>query len=246
MSVEYLKSYFEAAESVPLEMQRIITNIRQSDHDLNERIIRSQKAVDAAIAAIKAGPEGEKAQAIVGLKDSLAQMLRIQEIKAEFGSEIREIVKAKQAQLAELQGDFVSGNYLKREQEAAAAQRQAERRARSDNARRKRQQQEIQSEDFEDFEDDDEPEVMPTSKRAKAREQPPEPEEEPEVEESDEARDSYCVRGCTVKDADEMVGCDNEESCIGQWFHYSCVGLRGPPTTKTWYCPECTRKMKRK
>jgi hypothetical protein len=35
MSVEYLKSYFEAAEAVPLEMQRIITNIRQSDHDLN-------------------------------------------------------------------------------------------------------------------------------------------------------------------------------------------------------------------
>ena len=87
MSVEYLKSYFEAAEAVPLEMQRIITNIRQSDHDLNgvsgtssacsaahsrawsvERIIKSQEAVDAAIAAIKAGPEEDKAQAIVGLK----------------------------------------------------------------------------------------------------------------------------------------------------------------------------------
>jgi hypothetical protein len=58
-------------------------------------------------------------------------MLRIQEIKSEFGSEIKDIVQTKLAQLGELQEDFVSGNYLKREQEAAAAQRQAERRARS-------------------------------------------------------------------------------------------------------------------
>ena len=35
------------------------------------------------------------------MQDSLAQMVRIQEIKSEFGSEIREIVQAKLAQLGE-------------------------------------------------------------------------------------------------------------------------------------------------
>eukprot|EP00730_Choanoeca_flexa_P017339 TRINITY_DN8335_c0_g1_i2.p1 TRINITY_DN8335_c0_g1~~TRINITY_DN8335_c0_g1_i2.p1 ORF type:complete len:258 (+),score=75.98 TRINITY_DN8335_c0_g1_i2:75-848(+) len=235
MSVEYLKSYFAAAEDTPLEVQRIITNICQSDHDLNEHVNTSRRALEK-LSKVDQDKPSDATDLLQQLKDALTGLVRVEDMKAEFGNEIRNIVQAKQEQLEELQGDYESGGYLKREQEAAAAQRLAERRARSDNARRRRQQQEVQSDDFEEFEE--EAEVLPTSKRAKARQQQqqqqvaPEPEPEPE---SEELVDSYCVKGCTVKDDEGMVGCDNEENCVGQWFHYKCVGLDGPPTTKTWY-----------
>ncbi|XP_057708147.1 inhibitor of growth protein 1 [Corythoichthys intestinalis] len=35
----------------------------------------------------------------------------------------------------------------------------------------------------------------------------------------------------------EMIGCDNDE-CPKEWFHFSCVGLHHKPKGK-WYCPKC-------
>ncbi|XP_077584066.1 inhibitor of growth protein 1 [Stigmatopora nigra] len=35
----------------------------------------------------------------------------------------------------------------------------------------------------------------------------------------------------------EMIGCDNDE-CPKEWFHFSCVGLHHKPKGK-WYCPQC-------
>ncbi|CAG8487915.1 10250_t:CDS:2 [Paraglomus brasilianum] len=42
----------------------------------------------------------------------------------------------------------------------------------------------------------------------------------------------------------EMVACDDDE-CEIEWFHYACVDLKAPPPGK-WYCKECTEKQKNK
>lgn len=52
----------------------------------------------------------------------------------------------------------------------------------------------------------------------------------------------YCV--CQRPSFGNMVACDNP-GCQFEWFHYSCVGLKEPPTG-TWYCPDCTKREKRK
>ncbi|ORY76566.1 hypothetical protein BCR35DRAFT_267424, partial [Leucosporidium creatinivorum] len=36
-----------------------------------------------------------------------------------------------------------------------------------------------------------------------------------------------------------LIGCDNEE-CRIQWYHPSCVGLKGVPNDD-WTCAECSR-----
>lgn len=41
-----------------------------------------------------------------------------------------------------------------------------------------------------------------------------------------------------------MVACEGKK-CLYEWFHYQCVGLVEEPLGK-WYCPECTRKQKKK
>ena len=46
----------------------------------------------------------------------------------------------------------------------------------------------------------------------------------------------YCV--CQAPAHGKMVSCDNE-TCLVEWFHLSCVGLKEPPKVGKWYCPEC-------
>jgi hypothetical protein len=47
----------------------------------------------------------------------------------------------------------------------------------------------------------------------------------------------YCL--CNQISFGEMIACDNTY-CEIEWFHYSCVGLEGPPKGK-WYCPVCEK-----
>jgi inhibitor of growth protein 4 len=59
----------------------------------------------------------------------------------------------------------------------------------------------------------------------------------------------YCV--CQAPAHGKMISCDNE-TCLIEWFHLSCVGLKEPPKVGKWYCPECfdllgdTNKPRRK
>ena len=49
----------------------------------------------------------------------------------------------------------------------------------------------------------------------------------------------YCY--CNKPEEGDMVGCDNP-ACPYQWFHISCLNLKSLPTTKYWYCPECSKE----
>ena len=46
----------------------------------------------------------------------------------------------------------------------------------------------------------------------------------------------YCL--CQAPAHGKMLSCDNE-TCLVEWFHLSCVGLKEPPKVGRWYCPEC-------
>ncbi|KAI9263427.1 the Ing1 Phd finger in complex with A histone H3k4me3 peptide, partial [Phascolomyces articulosus] len=35
----------------------------------------------------------------------------------------------------------------------------------------------------------------------------------------------------------KMIQCDNDD-CLIQWYHFSCVGLKKAPKGD-WYCEEC-------
>uniref|UniRef100_A0A060TBQ3 Chromatin modification-related protein n=1 Tax=Blastobotrys adeninivorans TaxID=409370 RepID=A0A060TBQ3_BLAAD len=52
----------------------------------------------------------------------------------------------------------------------------------------------------------------------------------------------YCT--CQRVSFGNMVACDNPD-CQYEWFHYECVGLTSPPSG-SWYCPPCSRALKRK
>jgi inhibitor of growth protein 3 len=60
----------------------------------------------------------------------------------------------------------------------------------------------------------------------------------------DEAGDDRKYCSCQNVSFGNMVACDNDE-CPYEWFHWGCVGLKSEPNG-TWYCPECSEKLRRK
>lgn len=53
---------------------------------------------------------------------------------------------------------------------------------------------------------------------------------------------TYCY--CGQPSYGEMIGCDANDACEIEWFHYGCVGLTTPPKDQ-WFCPDCTARMAR-
>ncbi|KAG1669415.1 Inhibitor of growth protein 5 [Nymphon striatum] len=53
---------------------------------------------------------------------------------------------------------------------------------------------------------------------------------------------TYCL--CHQVSYGEMIGCDNPD-CPIEWFHFACVGLTTKPKGK-WFCPKCTLERKKK
>lgn len=60
----------------------------------------------------------------------------------------------------------------------------------------------------------------------------------------DEAGDDRKYCSCQNVSFGNMVACDNDR-CPYEWFHWGCVGLKSEPNG-TWYCPECSEKLRRK
>ncbi|KAL1842278.1 hypothetical protein VTJ49DRAFT_5663 [Mycothermus thermophilus] len=65
-----------------------------------------------------------------------------------------------------------------------------------------------------------------------------------EIDEDEEAGDDRKYCSCRNVSWGNMVACDNDE-CPYEWFHWGCVGLKSEPNG-TWYCPECSEKLKKK
>lgn len=59
------------------------------------------------------------------------------------------------------------------------------------------------------------------------------------IEEDNKEEEIFC---CTCKrpSKGEMIVCDNPE-CPIEWFHASCVGIKGVPKKK-WLCSECSKE----
>ena len=84
------------------------------------------------------------------------------------------------------------------------------------------------------------PSSLPRSQADGASDRRPPRRAADETEEGDEDEDEddptlYCF--CQAKSYGNMIGCDND-NCVYQWFHYSCVGITHQPPGE-WLCSAC-------
>ncbi|XP_061138085.1 inhibitor of growth protein 2 [Syngnathus typhle] len=255
----YVEDYLECVESLPLDIQRNVSVLREIDAKYQEVL----KEVDEVFEKYKAERDGAQRKRLqVQLQRALIVSQELGDEKIHVVTQMTELVENRSRQMeshslclqepcdpermvterrANVQEPPVAAAAAPTAATAAAVERAS--------ARRPRRQRNSESRDSShpsangSVADDaaDEPSVpLPREKKSKsAKKKKRKSKQERDASPVDFAIDpnepTYCL--CEQVSYGEMIGCDNEQ-CPIEWFHFSCVGLTYKPKGK-WYCPKC-------
>nr|XP_057924050.1 inhibitor of growth protein 2 [Doryrhamphus excisus] len=244
--VNYVEDYLECVESLPLDIQRNVSLLREIDAKYQEVL----KEVDEVFEKYK----GE--QDAVQRKRLQVQLQRALIVSQELGDEKIHVV-TQMTELVENRSRQMDSHSLCLQEPCDAEHVVPERRPNVQetsahertSARRPRRQRNSESRDSShpsangSLVDDAMDELSippPREKKSKsAKKKKRKAKQERDASPVDFAIDpnepTYCL--CEQVSYGEMIGCDNDQ-CPIEWFHFSCVGLTYKPKGK-WYCPKC-------
>ncbi|CAJ1086518.1 Inhibitor of growth protein 2%2C partial [Xyrichtys novacula] len=244
--VNYVEDYLECVESLPLDIQRNVSLLREIDAKYQEVL----KEVDEVFEKYKG--EQDAAQR----KRLQVQLQRALIISQELGDEKIHVV-TQMTELVENRSRQMDSHSLCLQEPNEAERLTTERRSsvqdspapERTSARRPRRQRNSESRDSShpsangSLVDDPVEELSippPREKKSKsAKKKKRKAKQERDASPVDFAIDpnepTYCL--CEQVSYGEMIGCDNEQ-CPIEWFHFSCVGLTYKPKGK-WFCPKC-------
>ncbi|XP_062850822.1 inhibitor of growth protein 2 isoform X2 [Trichomycterus rosablanca] len=257
--VSYVEDYLECVESLPLDIQRNVSLLREIDTKYQEIL----KEVDEVFEKYKKEADGAQRKRLqVQLQRALISSQELGDEKIHVVTQMMEVVENRSRQMEAHSPCFLDPAEAERSAEkprqetaggAAAANAPAERAP----SRRPRRHRNSESRDscygangangaLDDAADEPPPPPPPAaqqprekkskSAKKKKRSKKQERDVSPAVEFNvDPNEPTYCL--CEQVSYGEMIGCDNEQ-CPIEWFHFSCVGLTYKPKGK-WYCPKC-------
>ncbi|XP_075053295.1 inhibitor of growth protein 2 isoform X1 [Mixophyes fleayi] len=233
--VSYVEDYLECIESLPLEIQRTVSLLREIDTKYREAL----KEIDEV--SEKHSNESDphhKKRLLQQLQRALIVTQELGDDKIQLVTQVLEMVENRSKQIdAQCKGFFEPEENEKCTEKAKVECSTAER-----TTRRPRRQRNSESRDLchmvNGTDDGDEPpkeKKTKSSKKKKRTKTKQDREVSPIPFAIDPNEPTYCL--CNQVSYGEMIGCDNEE-CSIEWFHFSCVGLTYKPKGK-WYCPDC-------
>ncbi|KAG5848330.1 hypothetical protein ANANG_G00097340 [Anguilla anguilla] len=213
--VSYVEDYLECVESLPLDIQRNVSLLREIDTKYQDVL----KEVDDVYERYRKEADGGQRKRLQ------TQLQRALISSQELGDEKIHVV----TQMMEL--------------EAAPAERSSARRPRRQRNSESRDSGSGAANGVEEAPEEPPPPPPPpprekrskSAKKKKRSKAKPEREASPAEFTIDPNEPTYCL--CDQVSYGEMIGCDNEQ-CPIEWFHFSCVGLTYKPKGK-WYCPKC-------
>ncbi|XP_036373000.1 inhibitor of growth protein 2 [Megalops cyprinoides] len=241
--VSYVEDYLECVESLPLDIQRNVSLLREIDTKYQEVL----KEVDDVFEKYKKEVDGGQRKRLQNqLQRALISSQELGDEKIHVVTQMMELVENRSRQMDSHSLCF---------QEPAEAERVAAEKGRQEapppersSARRPRRQRNSESRDsggaangVEEAGEEPPPPPPPREKKSKSAKKKKRSKAKPEREASpaeftiDPNEPTYCL--CDQVSYGEMIGCDNEQ-CPIEWFHFSCVGLTYKPKGK-WYCPKC-------
>ncbi|XP_034021145.1 inhibitor of growth protein 2 [Thalassophryne amazonica] len=243
---DYVEDYLECVESLPLDIQRNVSVLREIDAKYQEVL----KEVDEVFEKYKAEQDATQRKRLQ------VQLQRALIVSQELGDEKIHVV-TQMMELVENRSRQMDSHSLCLQEPVEAERIPAERRsslletpsAERTSARRPRRQRNSESRDSFQLSangslvDDGAEELsapQPKEKKSKsAKKKKRKAKQECDTSPLDFAIDpnepTYCL--CEEVSYGEMIGCDNAQ-CPIEWFHFSCVGLTYKPKGK-WYCPKC-------
>ncbi|KAG7458639.1 hypothetical protein MATL_G00222680 [Megalops atlanticus] len=240
--VSYVEDYLECVESLPLDIQRNVSLLREIDTKYQEVL----KEVDDVFEKYKKEVDGGQRKRLQNqLQRALISSQELGDEKIHVVTQMMELVENRSRQMDSHSLCF---------QEPAEAERVVAEKGRQEapppersSARRPRRQRNSESRDSGGAANgveeagEEPPPPPPREKKSKSAKKKKRSKAKPEREASpaeftiDPNEPTYCL--CDQVSYGEMIGCDNEQ-CPIEWFHFSCVGLTYKPKGK-WYCPKC-------
>ncbi|KAJ3585370.1 hypothetical protein NHX12_014091 [Muraenolepis orangiensis] len=258
--VHYVEEYLECVESLPLDIQRHVSLLREIDSKYQEVL----KEVDDVFERFQGEPDAAQRRRLqVQLQRALIASQELGDEKIHVVTQMTELVENRWRHMdgrsrcleepaSPERGPERRGSGLPQETTPVATPAVAGAPPERASARRPRRQRNSESRDSchasanGSLADDPAEEAPPSSrprekksKSAKKKKQQRKAKQERDASPADLAVDpnepTYCL--CEQVSYGEMIGCDNE-GCPIEWFHFSCVGLTYKPKGK-WYCPKC-------
>ncbi|XP_017565484.1 inhibitor of growth protein 1 [Pygocentrus nattereri] len=253
----YVTEYLDLVESLPFDLQRNVSLMREIDSKYQEIL----KELDEAYQ--KHSQEEDPIQRRRLLHCIQRALIRSQELgdeKIQLASQMVELVENRSRQVDSF-AELLEAHSEPHDNAAAASmttivpgKRREEEKRREEalglvdrlagGNKRSRRQKANSNENRENASASHHDEVVgitgrekraKTSKKKKRSKAKQEREASPADLPIDPNEPTYCL--CEQVSYGEMIGCDNDE-CPIEWFHFSCVGLNHKPKGK-WYCPKC-------
>ncbi|KAF3825654.1 hypothetical protein GH733_006481 [Mirounga leonina] len=244
--VNYVEDYLDSIESLPFDLQRNVSLMREIDAKYQEIL----KELDEYYEKLKRETDGvQKRRVLHCIQRALIRSQELGDEKIQIVSQMVELVENRTRQVdshvelfeAHQEVNDTTGHSGKAGQDKSKSETitQAEK---TNNKRSRRQRNNENRENAANNHDhDDITSGTPKEKKAKASKKKKRSKAKAEREASpadlpiDPNEPTYCL--CNQVSYGEMIGCDNDE-CPIEWFHFSCVGLNHKPKGK-WYCPKC-------
>uniref|UniRef100_A0A3B3BU65 Inhibitor of growth protein n=1 Tax=Oryzias melastigma TaxID=30732 RepID=A0A3B3BU65_ORYME len=230
--VNYVEEYLDLVESLPFDLQRSVSLMREIDAKYQDVL----KELDDAYERYRRESDSlQRRKLQLSIQRALIRSQELGDEKIQIAGQMVEMVENRTRQI-----DWHSEllHYEKKRDEVTPGSGSV------DKAGGKRSRRQKNGENRESYAGLDHPEEVGASreKRAKTsskKKKRSKGKSEREVSPPDLPIDpdepTYCL--CEQVSYGEMIGCDNDE-CPIEWFHFSCVGLHHKPKGK-WYCPKC-------
>ncbi|XP_007889965.1 inhibitor of growth protein 1 [Callorhinchus milii] len=240
--VNYVEDYLDSIESLPFDLQRNVSLMREIDakyqeilKELDEYYEKHKKETDAV----------QRRRILHYIQRALIRSQELGDEKIQIVNQMVELVENRTRQVdshVELFENCTENNDNSKSSLDKSRNDGTTQAEKPSTKRSRRQRNNENRENASSNHDHDDSTVgTPKEKKAKTSKKKKRSKAKAEREASpadlpiDPNEPTYCL--CNQVSYGEMIGCDNDE-CPIEWFHFSCVGLNHKPKGK-WYCPKC-------
>ena len=221
-----LETYLDSVESLPLEVQRNFTLMRDLDQRTQDLLAEINKMSEQYISSVKSMTASQRNKHLTDIQNAYAKSREFADDKVQLAVQTYELVDK---HIRRLDSDLSRFETELRKKEGEQG---SEAKAPTKDVRGKRKStSDAQSARKRSKGADDGVMASSVPTAAEVLDMPVDPNEP-----------TYCL--CHQVSYGEMIGCDNPD-CPIEWFHFACVGLTSKPKGK-WFCPRCSQDRKKK
>ncbi|XP_055451711.1 inhibitor of growth protein 1-like [Psammomys obesus] len=235
--VNYVEDYLDSIESMPLDLQRNVSRMREIDAQYQEIL----KELDGYYEKVNQETDDtQKRQVLHCIQRALIRSQELGDEKIQIANQMVELVENRNTQLdshvelleAHQATSSKEGQDKSKSEAQAVKPKKRSRGQRNDDDNREDESNDQDHDDTSSGTPKEKKANISKRKRSKAK---AESEAAPADLPIDPNEPRYCL--CNQVSYGKMIGCDNDE-CPFEWFHFPCVGLKRKPKGN-WYCPNC-------